>query len=72
MLLRSTVDDTPPPLLVTEEEAAGILRISKRLLWSLNAQGIIPCVRLAGAKRYSYAELEKFVQSQSDKSASRR
>ena len=51
----------PPVLLVTEEEAAEVLRISTRLLWTLTNEGKIQCVKIGKAKRYAYAELQRFV-----------
>jgi hypothetical protein len=51
----------PPVLLVTDEEAAEVLRISTRLLWTLTNAGKIQCVKIGKAKRYAYSELQRFV-----------
>lgn len=48
-----SVDAKQPSLLVTTEEAARLLSISPRTLWSLTRDGIVPCVRLGRSVRYS-------------------
>ena len=74
MISRNKPDDSERPLamLLTESEAANVLNISKRLLWTLNNQGLILCIRLGGAKRYTYCELERYVESELEKSAKKR
>lgn len=56
------------PLLVNAREAARILAICERSLWSMTApRGQIPCIRLGagtGAVRYSVDALKKFIESQ--------
>jgi excisionase family DNA binding protein len=51
----------PPALLVESREAARLLAVSPRTLWSLTARGDLPCVRIGRAVRYSLADLESFV-----------
>lgn len=53
-----------PKLLLKEAEAAKMLNISKRLLWSLNNQGLIACIWLGKAKRYSVVELERYIRDE--------
>jgi excisionase family DNA binding protein len=48
-------------LLLTPEEAAAVLRISPRLLWSRTKAGDIPCVRIGKAVRYSPTALQAFI-----------
>jgi hypothetical protein len=52
------------PLLLTAPEAALVLRISERVLWSLTApRGPIPTVRIGRCLRYSVAELQGVIAS---------
>ncbi|WP_390844181.1 helix-turn-helix domain-containing protein [Anatilimnocola floriformis] len=48
-------------LLISRKEASVMLSISQRLLWSLTASGVIPCVRLGRAVRYSVDDLRQFI-----------
>jgi hypothetical protein len=50
-----------PPLLVNTKEAARLLGISARLLWTLTNCGDVPCVRLGGAVRYRVESLQRLV-----------
>ncbi len=52
----------PRRALLTAKEAAGVLSISPRLLWSLTASGEIPCVRIRRAVRYDSDDLDKWIQ----------
>jgi Helix-turn-helix domain len=61
-----------PPLLLKECEAARMLNISPRLLWSLSNQGLVPFIRLGGAKRYSPEDLKAFIQSEREKGPKKR
>ncbi len=49
------------PLLVTPREAARMLSISARTLWTLRKQGRIRSIRIGAAVRYAVADLEAFV-----------
>lgn len=51
----------PDPLLVTPREAARLLAVSERTLWSLAAAGEIPRVRIGRAVRYRVADLRAYV-----------
>ncbi len=53
----------PDKLLVSSREAAKLLSISERSLWTLTKTGQIACVRIGTAKRYAIAELERFITS---------
>lgn len=48
-------------LLLKPREAASILGISPRKLWSLTAGGELSAVRIGRAVRYGMADLESFV-----------
>ena len=52
--------EAPPPLLVTSGEAAAMLSISARTLWSLSAGGEIVPVYIGAAKRYRVSDLEAY------------
>ena len=47
-----------PTLLVRPAEAARLLSVSQRTLWTLTQSGVLPCVRLGRSVRYSPAALE--------------
>jgi excisionase family DNA binding protein len=52
---------SPPLLLVKPDEAAKLLSISSRTLWTLTREGIVPCVRLGKSVRYSLDTLRAMV-----------
>jgi len=58
---------SPPavgPLLLTSREAARVLSISERTLFSLRTSGAIRCVKVGPAGvRYSIDELRRFIAS---------
>jgi excisionase family DNA binding protein len=51
-------------LLVTPPEAAKLLSIGKRKLWSLTAGRQIPCVRIGKLVRYDPADLRAWIEQQ--------
>ena len=57
------------PLALRPRDAAKILGISLRTLWTWNQAGIIPCARIGTGKRkivlYSVADLQKWLAQQS-------
>jgi predicted DNA-binding transcriptional regulator AlpA len=54
------------PLLVRAPDAARLLAISERLLWTLTNSGQVPCVRGLGRRvLYSVAALEDLVREKS-------
>jgi excisionase family DNA binding protein len=52
---------TAPPLLVDAREAARLLAISPRTLWSLTKAGDVPVVRIGRLVRYDVAGLGRWV-----------
>lgn len=48
-------------LLVSESEAAKMLGISPRTLWSIRNTGEISCVRIGRSVRYSVASLQQWI-----------
>ena len=52
-----------PKLLLSPKEAAQLLSISERTLWTITKQGAIACIRIGAAKRYEVKELERFIAS---------
>jgi excisionase family DNA binding protein len=51
------------PILVTSKEAAKLLNISERTLWTITNSGQIPCVRILGAKRYHRSDIDQFIRN---------
>lgn len=52
---------SPHSLLVKPDEAAKLLSISTRTLWTLTHGGIVPCVRLGKSVRYSLDTLRAVI-----------
>jgi excisionase family DNA binding protein len=59
-----THSSEPFELLLTAKEAAALLRISPRTLWSLTNAGQIPCIRIRRAMRYVTADLLRWIEEQ--------
>lgn len=59
-----TAINTTARLLVTEREAAEMLAISPRSLWSLAASNQIPRCKVGRSVRYSIEDLREFVDQQ--------
>jgi excisionase family DNA binding protein len=53
-----------PKLLWTCHEAAAALSISLRTLWTLTAEGRIPCVRIGRSVRYDPRDIRSWIESQ--------
>jgi len=53
-------------LLITASEAARLLAISPRKLWGLTASGEVPHVRIGRSVRYPLADLQVWVQQQTE------
>jgi excisionase family DNA binding protein len=49
------------PLLVNARDAARLLAISERTLWSLTAAGDIPVIRIGRAVRYDPRDLQAWI-----------
>jgi excisionase family DNA binding protein len=62
----------PPALLVRPAEAARLLGVSERALWSLTRDGTVPCVRLRRSVRYSVEALREWIARQQAPVARRR
>jgi excisionase family DNA binding protein len=56
-----------PRLLLTPTEAATVLRISPRLLWSKTKSGEIPCLRIGRTVRYSTTSLQEWIDRAAEK-----
>ncbi|MBI1335712.1 MAG: helix-turn-helix domain-containing protein [Phycisphaera sp.] len=50
-----------PTLAIRPAQAARVLGIGRRLLWSLTNQGIIPSFKLGKARLYSVESLREFM-----------
>lgn len=48
-------------LLVDAREAARLLCISDRTLWTMTDRGVIPCIRIGRAVRYSVDDLRSWI-----------
>ena len=57
-------------LLLSSKEAAKLLSISERTLWTITNAGQIACVRILGAKRYARTDIEKFINQQTERTSS--
>lgn len=55
---------TQPNLLLRPRDAAQALAISTRTLWELTRRGVIPCIRINRAVRYSPADLQAYIDQQ--------
>ncbi len=54
---------TPGVMLINAREAARLLSISGRTLWTLTNTGELPCVRIGRAVRYDVADLQAWIAS---------
>jgi excisionase family DNA binding protein len=54
------------PLLFTSKQAAALLQISERNLWSLAQRGDIRSVRFGRSVRFDARDLDQFIQSHKD------
>ena len=50
--------------LLTVREAADVLRISERTLWTLTKQGLIRSVRVGRGVRYDQSDLAEWIEAQ--------
>ena len=57
-------DERSEPLAVNAKEAAALLGVSQRLLWSLTNAGQVPHVRLGRRVLYPVDELRKWLSEQ--------
>jgi len=56
-----------PPLLVSPREAAKLLSVCEKTLWTLTQRGDIPCLRIGRAVRYSMEDLRAWIAGRSEK-----
>ena len=61
IVANNIVNPRPPRLLVTAREAADLLAISPRTLWTLTSTGEIACVRIGRSVRYDVADLRVWI-----------
>lgn len=54
--------DLPPVLLLKPRDAAKILSVCERTVWKLAKAGELHPVRIGGLVRYSYADLQRWIQ----------
>lgn len=54
------------PLLLTAREAAAMLSISPRTLWSLTQADEVRSVRIGRSVRYTFVDLKEFIARRSD------
>lgn len=59
-------DHTPDRLLVSAAEAARLLSISPRTLWSMTTSGELPCVRVRRRVLYAVADLREYVDAKKE------
>ena len=52
---------TPEPLLVSPRQAARLLSVSERTLFTWTKAGQVPCVKLGRLVRYSVDSLKEFI-----------
>ena len=60
--MKMTTQTPDKPLLLRPRDAARMLALSERTLWSLTQAGLLPCVRVGKAVRYDPADLAEWVQ----------
>jgi excisionase family DNA binding protein len=53
---------SPPPLLLTVEEAARVLSVGRPKMWQLVMSGAVRSVKIGGSRRVPIAALEAFVE----------
>ena len=70
-MFQTRTEQTIEPLLLTVRQAAKVLSISERTLWSLTASGEIPAVRFGRSVRYDRIDLRRWIEraKNSEKSA---
>ncbi|MGZ0174306.1 MAG: helix-turn-helix domain-containing protein [Planctomycetales bacterium] len=62
MITTNEQQTTLTPLL-TVREAADVLRVSERTLWSLTSSGELPAVRVGRSVRYCQNDLASWIES---------
>jgi excisionase family DNA binding protein len=68
---RAAGNATPPaPLLLTPEEAAATLRLSRTKIYALIKDGRLPSIKIDGSRRIPAAALPQWIAQQSDENES--
>ncbi|MDZ4847765.1 MAG: helix-turn-helix domain-containing protein [Pirellulaceae bacterium] len=62
-----TLSRAQEPLLVDAREAARMMGISTRTLWTLANMRTIPSIRIGRARRYSLDDLREYIDAQRSK-----
>ncbi|MDZ4848507.1 MAG: helix-turn-helix domain-containing protein [Pirellulaceae bacterium] len=62
----SAVSAIPETGLLTTRQAAEVLSISTRTIWTLSNSGHLPVIRIGGAVRYSLVDLREYIDRQRD------
>lgn len=62
-MITSNEQQTTLTLLLTVREAADVLRVSERTLWSLTNSGELPSVRVGRSVRYDQNDLADWIES---------
>ena len=61
----------PEPLLLSATEAARMLSISPRTLWTMTATGEMPCVRIRGRVLYDMHDLRTYIETNKERERQR-
>ena len=59
--MKALIEHSAIALLVSAKDAARMLSISPRLLWTWTNMGKIPCVRIGRSVRYAVEDLRAFI-----------
>jgi excisionase family DNA binding protein len=62
-MFQTKSETTMEPMLLLTRQAAKLLNISERTLWTLTNEGKIPCVRVGRSVRYDPNDLRAWIAS---------
>ena len=62
-MFQTRTEQTIEPMLLTVRQAAKVLSISERTLWTLTANGEIQAVRFGRSVRYDPADLRQWIET---------
>ena len=65
----SRATDKVSPLLLSPREAAKVLSVCEKTLWTITQRGEIPVMRIGRLVRYPLDGLKKWIEKESEKSA---
>lgn len=60
---RNSTDITALPTVYTVRDVAAMLRVSTKTVYTLTADGLLPCYRFPGGLRYSRAHIDAYLSS---------